>query len=75
MTRHETCVLCGASGRDVHRQLVEWSNEMAEARGGRPFDNVLRCDDRLACRARSAAAGVLWPLNDGTPDPAPATVS
>ena len=53
------CELCGAKGRDIHYQIVEY----ADALPGMRYAQIARCDDRVTCRARVELDGV-WPLKE-----------
>lgn len=62
----DACGLCGVTGAEVHRRLVEW----LEPVDGRTWSNIPRCDDRAACRARiELEQGGQWEVNDRTPAP------
>lgn len=54
----EVCALCHAKGERMHIRLVEW----LDAPPGMTYEQVARCDDRAACRARVEAAGETWPV-------------
>jgi hypothetical protein len=55
-----TCLVCGATGRDVGRRLAQFDPPLPSG----PYQAIDRCLDSQACRDRLEAAGDPWPLED-----------
>ena len=55
-----TCDLCGATDQPIRHGLVAWREPVF----GHNFDDVDRCLDLAACKARVAAKGEPWPVVD-----------
>jgi hypothetical protein len=55
------CDLCQATGVPVRHGLVAWRDWQAI---GHRYEDVDRCTDVEACRARVAANGEEWPVED-----------
>ena len=60
MNRETTCLLCGATGKDVAIGLVRWADPV----GRDVFGSIPRCRDKAACRDRVEAAGEQWDVLD-----------
>lgn len=56
-----TCEICGHGDNEPR---VAPTIMYAQLPSGRQFMDVIRCKDRDACQARSAAAGRPWPEAD-----------
>lgn len=69
MSERLCCDLCGREDHDVKVRLVRWADAVVEAARQPPWENVARCPDYQACRARVESKGERWPIRDTVTQP------